>query len=194
MKELKTFGLIIIILIVVAFITTPQFFVGNALLSLIQILLLLPLLVAAAAMTLVELFLKKVPSVIFQTVIAILLFVVASSIFLFNKEYLVHGLSLPLSFWHRVSFYTLPAIAFESGVITLFSVFIPRSKKLFEREKSYLFNCLGIYAISVMAINFATIAELVTIDTHVLISKGIIAVFIIFALAITTTSLIKKKI
>lgn len=192
MHKLKLFGLVVISLIVVAFVTTPQFFVGNTVLSLTQILLLLPLLGAAAAMTLVELFSKKVPDVRFQTVVAVLLFVTASSVFLVNKEYLDHGLSLTMSFWHRVSFYTLPAIAFESGVITLFSIFVPKSNSLSEREKNYLFSCLGIYAISVMVINFATILEFLSIDTHVFISKRIIIVFLVFVLVIAITSLFKK--
>jgi hypothetical protein len=182
MKYLQIFGVTIITLIVTAFVTTPSFFNYMSVTTLMVVATLIVGLLFMIVATVGQLsrYFYPLPNNV-QVWVALLLFFMSSMLFVFFPEYFKAGVSLPMSFWHRVSFYTLPAIAFETGVITLFRLLVLGSVKVSRYEKKYLQTGVIVYAICVMVINFMTILGVMPVYTHLAISQGVIVTMIIFA-------------
>lgn len=175
MKKLELFGLVIVTLISTAFLTTPVFFTGVPILTRIEIVCMLVPLVIIAVATALRIFFNRpqLPDAILFG-LAVALYLTSSIVFFTNEAYFLHGTTLPLSFWHRVSFYTLPAITLESALVTMFGYFITHATRFTDGERtgiSYLFYG---YTIITMIVNFMVIINLgITVSDHLLIAKTI---------------------
>lgn len=176
MKILEIFGLIIIALITTAFLTTPTFFTGVPLVMRIEILCMLVPLVLMAGITIRRLVGNRPPlPIIFILVIALILYMTSSVVFFTNENYFWHGATLPLSFWHRVSFYTLPAITLESALVTLFVCLIAHPQRFTKRELVFISRLFYGYTLTTMIVNFMVIGNAgITVTQHLFIAKAII--------------------
>lgn len=190
MKNLHLFGLTIIILVTAAFINTPVFFRGLSLMTRIEVIILITFLITIALVTIGRLY-RKEPKLSneLSSFLGIGLFITSSAIFFGNTHYFYHGVTLPLPFWHRVSFYTLPAIALESAVVTGFQYMIDTIKKLSNREKSWITRLFFFYTLITMAINFMAIGKLISVGLHISIAR----IVIISTVSIAIGVIIKKK-
>ena len=189
MNKLHLFGLTIITLVVAAFLNTPRFFIGVDPIIKIKIIALIALLVSIASVTIVRIFGKtnKIPEWI-PGFLGMGLFFISGSMFFFNTDYFWHGVSLPMPFWHRVSFYTLPAIALESTIVTGFEYTMTTIKKLTYRERSWVTRLFFLYTFMTMAVNFMAIGKLIDVSLHIAIAR----IVIVSSIGIAIGVVIKK--
>lgn len=185
MKKLELFGLTIITLIVTAFVTTPAFFIVSPVLKTEMIIMLLAL-ATMAGITVRQLLCPTAKPVSTKVLLycSLVLFISSSIVFFFNKEYFLIGSSLPMSFWHRVSFYTLPAITLESSLVTLFKIFLKKSTEP-GREHQYVKRLFYTYTISTMAINFMVILKLLPVADHLHIAQFVIVTALLITILVT---------
>lgn len=190
MKKLHIFGLTIIGLVTYAYINVPEFFAVLTQNVAVRISLLISLLLIIAAITVVRLWFKKIsiPSVLPNT-LGLLLWIISGSLFFFNPEYFYTGVNLPMPFWFRVSFYTLPAIALESSIVTGFEYLLTQLDNYSNREKKLTMFLFSLYTLMTMAINFLAIGEIIPVALHIMISKIVIA----SSMAILIVTLLRKK-
>ncbi len=190
MQKLELFGLTIIFLIVAAFLNTPAFFSGISHTTVIEIWVLIIFLILIAATTIAR-FLGKDSKAMkkLSYLSAGVLFVGSSIIFFTNSHYFWHGLALPYSFWHKVSFYTLPAIALESAIVTGFQYIATAQSHLVSRERSWVTTLFYFYTLTTMAVNFATIGGLIHIPTHLAIARIVIVTSIGIGIGVVLNSL-----
>lgn len=191
MNKLKLFGVSVIALVITAFLTTPAFFAKISLLSHVQVVVMLLLLIIVCITTIIMVAQKQV-SELFLVKLIIALFLVSTSVFFGNPEYFHYALELPLSFWHRVSFYTLPVIVFESALITGFILFMDQYN-FTKGERIYIYTLFGFYSLTTIGINFMTLGNLFTIESHIKIARVIIITFAVVAPVVLYRS-IKKPV
>lgn len=98
---------------------------------------------------------------------------------------------LPIPFWNKVIWYTLPAIMIEGGLFTLFIVFVENGteKKVTSREKKLLSIAFFLYAIFTVTFNFLVLNNLILVQSHVSASQY----FFPFILIIAFVVMIKTK-
>lgn len=91
--------------------------------------------------------------------------------------------SLPIPFWNKVIWYTLPAIMIEGGLFTLFIVFIENGteKKVSSREKQLLSAAFFLYAIFTVTFNFLVLNNLLIVESHVLASQYLFPLIMMIA-------------
>lgn len=188
MNNLKIFGLTIIFLIVTAFLTTPSFFENLSMVTIIQIICMLVFLITISITTIIDFRDKGAISLWANLLLIAFLFLSSSSVFLWNQDYFTHGLALPLSFWHRVSFYTLPAITLESAIVTAFVLFI-KIKSLTKKEYYYTTSLFFMYTLFTLLVNFMVIGDIFfTVTDHLRIARVIIITFAIITLFVIRKS------
>ena len=189
MKKLHLFGLTIITLIVAALLNTPAFFIGITKATKIQMIILIIFLILIAMSAILRIFMNwaYIPAWI-PVLFGVILFTTSSYMFFNNINYFQHALNLPMPFWHRVSFYTLPAIALESAIVTGFEYIMITAKKLNDMEKKKITILFIFYTIITMVINFLAIGTIINVDLHITIARLVI----IFSIAITIAILIKQ--
>jgi hypothetical protein len=192
MKKLELFGLTIITLIVTAFITTPAFFAVSPLLKTEMGIMLLAI-VTMAGITVRQLLYPNSKPVSTKVVLycCLVLFASSSIVFFFSKEYFLIGSTFPLSFWHRVSFYTLPAITLESALVSLFKIFLEKST-IAGREHRYIKKLFYTYTLSTMAVNFMVILRLLEVQDHLYIARFVIVTAILVTILTTRKILLSK--
>jgi hypothetical protein len=176
MKKLHLFGLTIITLIVAAFLNTPAFFVGLSKTTKIEIVILIIFLILIALAAILRVFINwnSLPTwlpVIFGTI----LFMTSGFIFFYNADYFFHAINLPMPFWHRVSFYSLPAISLESAIVTGFEFIMSTVKNLSKKERKKITTLFIFYTIVIMVINFLAIGKIFEVSVHVTIARLIIS-------------------
>ncbi len=195
MKKLHLFGLTIITLIVAAFLNTPAFFVGLSKTTKIEIIILIIFLILIALTAILRVFMNwnSIPiwlPIIFGTI----LFITSGFLFFYNADYFLHAISLPMPFWHRVSFYSLPAIALESSIVTGFEFIMSVAKNLSEREKKGFTTFFIFYTIVIMVINFLAIGTIIDVSLHVTIARIIIVFCVLVVMEIIRRQFVKKNI
>ncbi len=183
MNNFKIIGTIIIGLVITAFFTTPEFFTNISLISHLQVIIMILLLLVVCVTTIIMVIGKPV-SDLFLVKLIVGLFLISASVFFGNEEYFSYAIDLPLSFWHRVSFYTLPVIAFESALITGFILFLKQNT--FTRiERILTYGLFGFYSAVTFAVNFMTLGKIFfTIENHIAIARIVIITFAIIAPAV----------
>jgi hypothetical protein len=94
-----------------------------------------------------------------------------------------------MPFWHRVSFYTLPAIALESAIVTGFQYMMQRSRYLTMREQSWITQLFYLYTLMTMAVNFLAIGKIIGVNLHIWIAR----IVIITSISILIVFIIKHR-
>jgi hypothetical protein len=192
MKKLHLFGLTIITLVVAAFLNTPAFFVGLSKATKIEIIILIIFLILIALSAILRVFMNCniLPTwlpVIFGTI----LFITSGFLFFNNADYFLHAIKLPMPFWHRVSFYSLPAISLESAIVTGFEFIMISAKNLSKNERKKITSLFIFYTVVIMVINFLAIGKIFEVSVHVTIARLIIVFCIAVIMEITRRQFVK---
>ncbi len=195
MRNLHFFGLTIITLVIAAFLNTPTFFAGLTVSTKLEIITLIVFLILIAVTTLVRLLNKqnRMPSWLPIT-FGCVLFITSGYMFFGNTAYFWHGINLPMPFWHRVSFYTLPAISLESAIVVGFEYIMNKASNLSVSEKKPIRVLFFFYTLTTMAINFMAIGRIIEVSLHVSIARIILISSIAIVLAVLKAHLIKKTV
>lgn len=175
MKKLHIFGLTIITLVVAALLNTPAFFIGITKATKIQMIILIVFLILIALAAVMRIFMNwtAIPSWV-SVMFGLILFMTSGYMFFKNTNYFQHAINLPMPFWHRVSFYTLPAIALESAIVTGFEYIMETAKKLSDNERKKITTLFIFYTLTTMAVNFLAIGRVLEVSTHIAIAQLIL--------------------
>lgn len=184
---LELFGLVVISLITTAYLTNLYFLDILPESKMVLVGMLIGLIVVATA-SIWRLSNRLVDEKI-EVVIGGMLFVLASMVFVLFPSFFQLGVdSVFRGFWYKVSFYTLPAIALETAIVSAFRIFIaPRCDKTTG-------NVFILYTISTMVTNFLAIFEVIDPDVHIAIARFVIVIAIlIFGVYLLNPNILFKK-
>jgi len=172
MKKLHIFGLVIIGLVTAACINTPEFFTVVNPIVRIKMILLIVLLILIAGTTIIRFWgeSKIIPAWV-PRALAVFLWIISGSMFFVHTEYFYQGVNLSLPFFHRVSFYTLPAIALESALVTGFEYLMNMIRKTTDREQSWIIMLFSLYTLMTMVVNFFAIGGIISVGLHIAIAQ-----------------------
>lgn len=116
----------------------------------------------------------------FLVILGVVLLGIGGLTFYFIPQFFFYAISVPFSFWCKVSFYTLPAICVEGGIMTLFTVFMEKgTQKRTQRERLLLSITFIAYAVITVATNFLAINKMIPVMAHLLFSRCIVAMVLI---------------
>lgn len=111
----------------------------------------------------------------FLTVWGIILLVVGAYGLVLIPEFFHSMKDIPYSYWHRVSFYSMPAICIEGGLFNLFRVYSVYARDKRTRNEHYaLFVGFLMYAVTAISVNFLAIGNSISVDTQLLFSRIIL--------------------
>lgn len=124
------------------------------------------------------------------SILGVMLFVTGGCVIYFAPVYFTVAIDLPVSFWHKVVWYTLPAVMIEGGIFTMFTVLMENGThdNLFIREKRLLSVAFLGYAVFTVTFNFLVLNGIFLPEEHVFWSQ---IVYVIIS-AITVNIIYKK--
>ncbi len=191
MKKLHLFGLTIITLIVAALLNTPAFFVGITKATKIQMIILIIFLIFIALSAVLRIFMNWacIPTWI-PVLFGVILFMTSGYMFFYNTDYFLYAINMPMPYWHRVSFYTLPAISLESAIVTGFEYIMDTVKKITPSEKKFITTLFFLYTMMTMTVNFLAIGKLIDVYLHITITH----IVIVSCIGISIAVMIKKRV
>jgi dolichyl-phosphate-mannose--protein O-mannosyl transferase len=94
----------------------------------------------------------------------------------FIPEFFPYMIALQVPFWYKVSWYTLPAIAIEGGILTLFITAMESGMlaSFTDNEKRSMGYTFAAYAVCTVAMNFFVLDNLATVESHILWSRIVV--------------------
>jgi hypothetical protein len=193
MKKLHLFGITIISLVVAALINTPSFYIGLSKDTRIQMIILITFLILIALTAILRIFMNWgiIPAWV-SVFFGVALFITSGYMFFYNTDYFLHAINMPMPYWHRVSFYTLPAIALESAIVTGFEYIMNTANKLTGAEKKKITLLFIFYTITTMAINFLAIGTVIDVALHITIARLILIFSAAIIIAVAWKQVIKN--
>lgn len=129
------------------------------------------------------------------TVCGILLLLAGAGIAYSVPMYFHWAVNLNEWYWLRVSVYSIPAICIEGGIVTLFIVLLDTElAKWTKRARLLIVTVFVLYAVFTVTANFLSINRVMTVDSHILFSRIVSAVVMVFTaiVIIFKRSLLKK--
>ena len=167
---IEILGISVLMLIIVAFIRTPEFFTltpDSMHTSIYFMFFGIMLGMISAVIRLI----KPLPYR-YMVLLALFLTFAGGYVFIMLPEYFYIGASLPLSYWHRVSFLTLPAVCIEGGTITLFVALLEHGMHMrSKREEKLMIVFFVIYSTFMISRSFLTLGHIISIENHITTSR-----------------------
>jgi len=189
MKKFFTFteylGIVVLLLILVAFIRTPQFFSFTPSSMHISMYIMLGGIVLGGISATLRALGYQTPYR-YMVLLALVLTLSGGYVFIMLPEYFYIGVALPLSYWHQVSFLTLPAVCIEGGTITLFVALLRHGMHMrSKREEKLMIVFFIIYSTFMISRSFLTLGHVISIENHIMTSRlmaGIVIFVTIYAI------------
>ncbi len=180
LKSIELLGICVLILVVLALVSTPYFFTSQTLSMTIATSIMA---IAISILSLTSLIrLVGYTHYRWLVVLGSILIIIGGIVFLFLPEFFWKAVSIPFPFWYRVTFYTLPAICVEGGILTLFTVFMEQgTAHRTSREKILLSILFFLYATTMVTTNFLVIGGFVPVQGHIIFSRIVLGTVIIIS-------------
>jgi hypothetical protein len=189
MKKFFTYaeaaGVLVLLLILVAFIRTPEFFTLTPSSMHADMYIMLGGIVLGGISATARILGYHTPYR-YMVLLAIFLTISGGYIFFMVPEYLYTGVALPLSYWHQVSFLTLPAVCIEGGTMTLFLALLEHGMHMrTQREKVGMVTFFVMYSTFMISRSFLTLGHVISIENHIMTSRlmaGIVIFVTVYAI------------
>ncbi len=103
-----------------------------------------------------------------------------------TPSYFQYAYELPVTYWLKVCWYTLPAIMIEGGILTLFTVLIERGLNQRTNREKMLLSVM--YASMTVTANFLVLGGIISIPDHILWSQVIVTAVLVVSTAVAVRS------
>lgn len=178
LKSIELLGICVLALVVFALVCTPYFFTSQTLLMTIATLTMSIAISILATTSLIRF--MGYTNYRWLALLGSILVGIGGCIFFFLPEFFWKAVSIPFSFWYRVTFYTLPAICVEGGILTLFTVFMEQGTvHRTSREKILLSILFFLYATTMVTTNFLVIGGTISVSGHIFFSRIVLITMIV---------------
>lgn len=182
---IEVLGNVILLLVILAVLSPSVRLLGNSFLIIVTLSLTGLILIGLISSTLR---LLGVENRKFNFIFGFLLVIAGSLVFFFIPSFFLRTILLPIDFWYKVSFYSLPAICLEGGLFTLFTTHLASNTDYSNRERKLLVACLVLYLIVGVSANFLALNGIISINHQITFSQ-----IVVIALLIVTAGIILKK-
>lgn len=184
-KISEAVGVLVLMLILVAFIRTPEFFTLTPSSMHIDMYIMLVGIVLGGISATARVLGYHAPYR-YMVLLALILTLSGGYVFLMVPEYFYIGVALPLSYWHQVSFLTLPAVCIEGGTITLFLALLEHGMHMrTKREEIWMIIFFILYSALMISRSFLTLGHVISIENHIMTSRlmaGIVIFVTVYAI------------
>lgn len=182
LKALEFFGIVVLCVIVAAIVTNPALRGMPAqvrIASQVMILLIRILVVTSMVRMLGK------TNYRWLTVLGLTLLITGGLVVYLVPEFFSLMIVLPEPFWAKVSWYALPAVVIEGGILTLFTVLVERGlTRRTSRERWLLGAMFVLYSVFIIAINFLALNGRMSVEGHVFWSRVVVSLVLVVTVAV----------
>lgn len=192
-KILEILGIAVIVLVLLAVLTTSAI-VASTPSEIIKTSAVLSVLIAILVTTSIIRLLGKT-NYQWLTILGFTLVIAGMATAFLVPEYFQEMIHLPVPFWYKVSWYTLPAIVIEGGILTLFVVLTEKGllSRFLPRERALISCTFILYAAATVAMNFLVLDTQLTVASHIQWTRIVLLIVTTISIIIGLQKILSQK-